>query len=436
MCSISARAVVVPFLAIIAAGACSTLSAVELVSVSSAGLQGNLQSRYPALSGNGRFVSFQSDASSLVPGDSNNYADIFLRDRWTGTTTRISVPPGGGEGASFSDISSMSWDGKRIVFASYAQLLPEGTYQSCYLLDRQLGTLSVVNRSNAGVPGSSCGSPSIDLLGRRVAFKAGEALEPGDSNSTADIYVRDTQASTTTRVTRGMGGTGANGASYAARLSGDGSHVIYASEASNLVAGDSNAVRDIFISPSDGSSTLRVSVGESGVQANGASHELGAINWDGSILAFSSNAGSLPDPGEFSESTLYVRAPSEDLTVAVSLPTDPSLAREGFNDQPDLSATGQYLVFASTDDLLLDDDAGGGIYVIDLAEGAIARVSQRLTTFGTGNHIQPRISGDGTGIVWVSSATNLVPGDGNGTWDVFYARNPLHPQVFGANFED
>jgi Tol biopolymer transport system component len=420
-------------LALLAAGAAD---AAQLISRSSSGVQGNNQSRFPAISANGRYISFQSDASNLVANDSNGWADIFLHDRRTGSTTRISVSPGEAEGASFSDISAISGDGRRILFASYAKLLPEGQYQSCYLYDRLDGSLSVVNRSSSGAPGNTCGTPTMDFAGNRIAFSTGEALEPGDDNGRIDVYLRDLAAGTTTRISRGLGGAAADGASYRPRLSPDGSQVIYASEASNLVAGDSNGVRDIFRTASDGSGTVRISVGEGGGQANGASHAEAALNWDGSLTAFSSNAGSLPEPGAFSESTLYLRIPSSNETYAVSLPSAGSLAREGFNEQPDFSATGQYLVFASTDDLLLDDDTSSGIYVIDLVDGRLARISQRLTAFGSGNHVQPRISADGTGVVWASNATNLVAGDSNGHWDLFHARNPLHPQVFVDSFED
>jgi len=412
------------------------VQATELISRSSSGVQGNLQSRYPAISGNGRFVSFQSDASNLVAGDSNGWADVFLHDRRNGTTVRISVSPQGTQGSSFSDISSMSWDGKRIVFASFAALLPGHDYQSCYLLDRRDGSLQIINRHSNGTIGNSCASPSIDLAGARVAFSTVQGLDAGDTNGTSDVYLRDLVANTTTRISRGPAGVLANGASYSPRISGDGNRVLYASEAGNLVAGDSNGVRDLFVSDRQGGGTLRISVGPGQVQASTVTHQEGAINFDGTILAFSSDAPELPDPGEFSESTLYLRLPTLDETYPISLPTHPSLDREGFNDQPDLSATGQYLVFASTDDLLLDEDLGGGIYVVDLLEGLIARVSQRISGSGSGNHIQPRISGDGTGIVWVSNATNLVAGDGNGTWDVFFARNPLHPLIHRSDFED
>lgn len=409
--------------------------AATLISRSSSDEQGNTQSRQPAISADGRYVAFQSDATNLVAGDSNGFADIFLHDRWTGMTSRISVAPTGGQAAAGSERPAISADGNRIVFASHAALLPGAGYQSCYLLDRRAGTMQLVNLNAAGVAGGICGAPSIDLAGNRIAFSTGDPLEPGDDNGRVDVYLRDLVAGLTRRISRAPGAGGSNGASDNARLSGDGSMVVYASEASNLVAGDSNAARDIFRSPSSGGDAIRISVGASGVEANGSSHAEAASNLDGSLLAFSSNARSLPDPGEFSESTLYLRVPSSDSTFAISLPTDASLAREGFNDQPDLSATGQYLVFASTDDLLLDEDTSGGIYVIDLVEGLMARVSQRLPTGSSGNHVEPRISADGSGVVWTTNATNQLSSDTNGHWDVVFAANPLHPRVFASGFE-
>lgn len=411
------------------------LGAATLVSRSSGGEQGNTQSRQPAISANGRYVAFQSDSTNLVANDSNGFADIFLHDRWTGATSRISVGPNGEQATAGSEWPAINADGSRIAFASHAPLLPGAGYQSCYLTDRRDGTLRLLNLNAAGVAGGICGRPSIDLAGNRIAFSTGDPLEAGDGNGRVDVYLRDLTAGTTRRISRAPGGAGGDGASDNPRLSGDGSQVIYASEATNLVAGDGNAARDIFRSPSAGGDAIRVSIGAGAIEANGSSHAQAATNLDGSLLAFSSNARSLPDPGEFSESTLYLRIPSSDATFAISLPTHASLAREGFNDQPDFSATGQYLVFASTDDLLLDTDTTGGIYVIDLVEGVMARVSERLPTGSSGNHVEPRISADGSGIVWTTNATNQVPDDGNGHFDVVYAANPLHPRVFASGFE-
>jgi Tol biopolymer transport system component len=211
--------------------------------------------------------------------------------------------------------------------------------------------------------------------------------------------------------------------------------VLFASGATNLVAGDSNGEPDIFLASTDDSTpVVRVNVGPGNVQASapGGTGSIAALNADGSLLAFSSKAHSLPDWGPFAEATLYLRIPATDQTIALSIP-DGNLAREGWNYEPDFDYSGRYLTFASTDTLFVG--AEPGIYVIDLVNGYIALIS---TGGNTGNVHAPRISADGTGIVWYSLSTTQVPGDTNGTWDVFYADNPLwvEPPIFADGFEN
>jgi hypothetical protein len=239
------------------------------------------------------------------------------------------------------------------------------------------------------------------------------------------------------RVNLGPGGVEANAESYHVRISGDGTQVLFASEASNLVAGDSNARRDVFVAPAAGGAVTRVSVGSGNVQASGGADFVATINFDGTITAFSSDSQSLEGWTQDIESSVYLRLPTLDQTYLVSQAMAGAPARGGFSMGPDLSAGGQYLVFWSTDDLLADSIQTGGIYVVDLFEGLIARVDiSAVDPTKTFRGIDPRISGDGTGIVWISSFDNLVPNDDNGHFDVFYARNPLHPRVFISGFED
>jgi hypothetical protein len=203
------------------------------------------------------------------------------------------------------------------------------------------------------------------------------------------------------------------------------------------VAGDSNARNDIFMAPAAGGAVIRINVGTGGMQANGHSDYVAALNFDGTITAFTSDSSSLEGWADDIESSVYVRLPTLDQTFLLSQAMPGAPERGGFSMGPDLSASGQYLVFWSTDDLLPHPIQTGGIYVVDLFEGLIARVYisvvDRSRTF---RGIDPRISGDGTGIVWISNFDNLVPNDDNGHYDVFYARNPLHPRVFISSFED
>lgn len=416
------RAFSIPIVAVASSIASTGAMAVERVSVATGGGQANSQSRYAAISGNGRYVVFTSDATNLVAGDTNAAADVFVRDRVLGTTSRVSNQFNGSQSDAVSYEANISGDGSRIVFASHGHLLPNSGYQNCYLLDRTANTLQILDLLPNGQPATTCNSASIDYAGTRIALVSGDPLEAGDVGQ-YDIYVRNLLAGTTSRVSRAPGGGLSNASSTAARISGDGSRVIFASDASNLVSGDSNGENDIFLVASNNSvPTVRVNVGPGNSQASAPAGTglIAALNADGSLLAFSSSSPSLPDSDNTADETLYLRIPSLDQTIALSIP-EGNLPREGFNYEPDFDYSGRWLTFASSDTLYVGAEPGG-VYVIDLVEGLIAQVS---IGGNSGNVHQPRLSADGTGIVWHSYSTTQVPGDTNGTWDVFYAANPL-----------
>ena len=408
--------------------------AVERLSVATGGAQGNSQSRYAAISGNGRYVVFNSDATNLVAGDTNGAPDVFLRDRVLGTTTRISNKSNGSQSNAGSGAPNISGNGSRIVFPSFGQLVPNAGYLNCYLLDRTSGALQLLDWRPNGQAAATCTSVSIDQAGRRVALISDFGLD-GSSPGSREVYVRDLGAGTSTRVSRAMGGGAANRHSSDVRISGDGSRVLFFSDATNLVAGDTNGEPDVFLASSDNSAPIqRVNVGPGNAQASSPSVGvyIAATNANGSLLAFSSKSPSLPDWGEFAEETLYLRIPSYDETIALSIP-DGNLPREGFNYEPDFDYSGRWLVFASTDALYVGAELGG-IYVIDLVDALI----QQVSIGGNSSNVHmPRLSADGTGIVWYSYSATQVPNDTNGTWDVFYADNPLwvDAPIFADGFD-
>ena len=415
--------------------------AIERISVSTTGAQGNWQSRYPVVSANGRYVAFESDATTLVPGDTNNAPDVFVRDRQTGTTTRVSVSSTGQQLVGGSHRPAMSGNGMRIAFTSGGDVLPDSGWHNCYLLDRQAGTVHILDRRHGtgAASGVICKTPSIDLSGTRVAFSSGEnnLLPPGvDSNDRPDVFVRNVATGGIVRVNLGPGGVQANLGADDLRIAPGGNHVIYSSMANNLVPGDTNNARDIFLSTLAGA-TSRVSIGSGNLQPTEDSSMVAATNWDGSIMAFANASPNLPDWAEHAESTLYLRIPGSDDTFAISLPLQPGMTRESWNEDPDFSATGRWLVFWSGDRIIPGDHDPGGVHVIDLLEGTISIVS--LTPQGEvagGNNFGTRISADGRGIVWYTNGSDLVPNDTNGTWDVFYADNPLWDDtLFADGFE-
>lgn len=399
--------------------------AIERISVATGGGQANSQSRYPAISGNGRYVVFHSDATNLVAGDSNDAADVFLRDRVLGTTTRISNKADGSQSNGGSGAPEISGDGARIVFPSYGDLVSDATWYNCFLFDLRTGVMQLLDRLPNGDAGTNCRSASIDVSGRRVALVSADALEAGDADR-YDVYVRDLTAGTTTRISRAIGGGFSGGDNTDARISGDGSRVIFFSNATNLVAGDSNGAPDVFLAASNNSLPIqRVDVDPNDVQAVSPTvgSYVAATNANGSLLAFSSRSPSLSGWAQFVEETLYLRIPSADMTIPITIPNT-SATREGWGYQPDFDYSGRWLVFISTD--IMYPGAEPGVYVADLVEGTVQLVS---VGGNSGNVHQPRISADGTGLVWYSLSSTQVPNDSNGTWDVFYADNPLWVDV-------
>src|SRR5439155_932379 len=185
------------------------------VSVDSSGAEGNDESYGSSISADGQIVAFESMASNLVAGDTNSYADVFVHDRSTGLTERVSVDSSGAEGNSGSYDPSISADGQIVVFQSYA--------------------------SN---------------------------LVAGDTNGVFDIFVHDRSTGLTERVSVDSSGAEGNGYSADSSISADGQIVAFESMAKNLVAGDTNATYDVFVHDRSTGRTERVSVDSSGAEAN------------------------------------------------------------------------------------------------------------------------------------------------------------------------
>jgi Tol biopolymer transport system component len=212
---------------------------VALASIASDGTHADADSSHPALSADGRFVAFESQATNLVPGDTNQVSDVFLHDRLSETTTRVSVASDGTQADGDSFLAALSADGSVVVFESRA--------------------------SN---------------------------LVAGDTNATSDVFVHDRTAATTTRVSVGSDGAQADRPSYLAAVSGHGQTVAFTSEATTLVPGDVNGVPDVFVHERGAATTARVSLAGDGQEADAPSLG-GALSLDGAVLAFESEATNL-----------------------------------------------------------------------------------------------------------------------------------------------
>jgi hypothetical protein len=266
-------------------------------SVDSAGVQGNDSSLAPSISGDGRFVAFVSAATNLVSGDTNSVGDIFVHDMQTGETTRASVDSTGLEGNGYCYSCSISADGRFVAFQSYSSnLVPGDTngWSDVFVRDRQNGTTERVSVGPGGLEGDGDSYSSLISADGRYAVFASYAdnLVNGDTNGLQDAFLRDRQSGTTERVSLGSAGGQGNGASFPASITGDGRYVGFQSDATNFVAGDTNGFQDVFVRDRQSGTTELVSVDSAGAQAN-ADCYFSLISTDGRIVAFYTAATNL-----------------------------------------------------------------------------------------------------------------------------------------------
>jgi Tol biopolymer transport system component len=288
------------------------------------GTQPNGISIEPSIDADGRYVAFTSYASNLVAGDGNGSNDVFVRDLVAGSTRLVSLSSDGRQGDGGSGTAAISADGRYVAFASDAGNLVAGdTNDSTDIFVRDLvaGTTRLVSRSSAGGPadGSSSG-PAISATGRYVGFESAAAnLVAGDTNGLTDVFVRDLRHGTT-RVSLATGGhTQADGWSARPAVSADGRYVSFTSAGTNLVAGDSNGRDDVFVRDRRYGRTYRVSVGAHG--QSDADSRGGAMSPDGRYVAFESSGMNLVAGDTNLVADVFRRDRSTRATLRVSLDT-------------------------------------------------------------------------------------------------------------------
>jgi DNA-binding CsgD family transcriptional regulator/Tol biopolymer transport system component len=358
----------------------------SLVSLSSTGIQANGTSSRPSISKDGRFVVFESEASNLVPGDTgcpngavvsattagqSGCPDVFLRDRLTGTTERVSVNRAGEPANGDSLLPSVSDDGRFIAFQSSnsSNLGAPGQSAGVFVRDRQAA--STVFAGN-GV------FPRISGSGRFVTFQSDAPdIVAGDANGGTDIFVHDLQLGVTERVSVDSSGNQATdddpllggwlSSSFFPAITGDGRSVAFVSNASNLVTGDTNGAPDVFVHDRESGVTSRLSVNSNGSESNGDSYGVLAMSDEGRFVAFPSFASNLVT----GDSTACQGAP------------DPRSCR----------------------DVFLHDRQSGSTERASVSDNGTAGDADSTTPAG--------ISADGRFVAFQSFASNLAPGDTN-----------------------
>ncbi len=409
--------------AVVAATVVAIPAVAEAVPVSQALVTGDDPVLRPAVSSDGRFVVFHSEQAFLVPGDSNGFSDVFVLDRLNDTIELVSRPASrqSNGGSSFGDISG---DGRFVVFHSQATVLvPGDTNQAwdVFLVDRTSGAIERVSTDAAG--GEANGSsyhPSVSDDGRYVAFHSEATnLVAADTDPGGDVYIKDRTTGAVELVSQNANGTVANGRSFAPDLSADGRYVAFESEASDLVATDLNNKWDVFVRDRTAGVTERTSVAADGFGANDNSF-LPQISGDGRYVAFESFGTNLVagDTNAVSDVFLVDRAAPSTTRMSISAtgtgqPTDRALAAS-------LSDDGQTVVFHSWAANLDDNDTNNvvDVFMYRVGDAGPTRLSEVGGVGGDGPSGRPAISGDGSTVVFESLAGNLDPTDDDTYWDV------------------
>jgi Tol biopolymer transport system component len=304
------------------------MATIERVSVGPGGLEADGGSGSPSISADGRFVAFVSSATNLLGpgGDTNGFDDVFVHDRQTGITERVSVGPSNVEADNKSTMingSSISADGRFVAFVSSATNLlgPGGDtngFDDVFVHDRQAGITERVSVGPGGLEGDFTSlTPSISADGRFVAFlsAATNLLGPGlDNNSDLDVFVRDRLMQTTERVSVGPGGLEADQPALDSVISPDGRFVAFMSTADNLLGpgGDTVVPFDVYLYDRQTGITERVSVGPGGGAGDGNSGNLPGVSVSagGRVVAFESLATNLVAAGDTNgKKDIYVRGP-------------------------------------------------------------------------------------------------------------------------------
>jgi Tol biopolymer transport system component len=257
----------------------------------------------PAISADGRYVAFLSNAANLLEGDTNGVCDVFVHDRVTGTTQRVNLSNSGGQVATIKRKLrvAISPDGRYLAFESESENLVDGDTNGCvdvFVRDlvAQTTTRESVNGAGEQGNGSSAFSECFSADSRYLAFSSGSTnLVEGDTNNVVDVFVRDRVTGTVERVSVNSSGEQGNewSPAYTVSLSSDGRYVAFNSEASNLVESDTNVLMDVFRHDRLTGKTERMSVNSAGEQS-GTEWDLGAaISGDGLSVAFFSDLTNL-----------------------------------------------------------------------------------------------------------------------------------------------
>lgn len=404
-----------------------------LVSISSTGLYANNRSDDPSISADGRYIAFSSSASNLIENDTNLREDVFVHDRETGKTTLVSISSTGVYGNNRSESPSISADGRYVAFISFASNLVENdtnggsnfNKSDVFVHDRQTGQTIRVSMSSTGEQANNSSfSPSISADGQFVAFDSDASnLVPNDTNESyepyrgRDVFVHDRQTGQITRISVSSTGAQADNGSLNPRISADGMVVAFDSYATNLVA-NSGTTFPVYVHDRQTGQTTAVPLFTDKPSVYGVTPGNLDISADGRFVAFAVTLYSADQTIDLRDVFVHDRQTGQ--TTRIAFPSL-SVIVDGYAEAPSISADGRFVAFGSTISNLVENDTNNAsdIFVSDRQTNKITRVSVSSDGAESNKYSHnPSISDDGKFIAFESLAYNLDV-DKNNWQDIF-----------------
>ncbi|GAA1936934.1 PD40 domain-containing protein [Streptomyces durmitorensis] len=405
----------------------------ERVSVGAAGAEGNAASTNPALSADGRYVAFVSASRNLVANDTNGTPDAFVRDVRTGKTERVSVKSNGKASHGVVREVSLSPDGRYVVFTSTADDLVGGDpndLDDVFLHDRSTGKTQRISPTGASYDGLRSNltyDPAVSGDGRYVAYASGaEDLVAGDANERDDVFLYDRKKKTTKLAQLTDEGKQGEGDAFGPAFAGDagGRYLAFTSNASGLAGvEDHSLATDVFLRDREKSTTELISIPHS---YNRKTPSWGAaLSGDARLVAFTSTSRALSPEGPAPTSShnvfLYDREAKRMRLVSAAPDGTPA---NGDSDDVSLSRDGRYAAFTSAASNLAPDadgDSSTDVFLRDMRTGDVHLISGESEPVSEDTAPGPRtgVSEEGNAVVFDSPAGNLVPDDTNSASDVF-----------------
>jgi Tol biopolymer transport system component len=436
-------------LALVEVALAQTPGRIARASVTAVGVEVHGNSGAPALSADGRFLAFQSEASDLVPGDTNGDTDVFVRDRSTGAVERVSLAWNGMEARDDSACPALSADGRWVAFRSRGwNMYPGGANLGnprwdVYLRDRQEGTTARLTvAKDGGDPNGDSGCPSISGDGRKIVFDSlASNLVAGDGNGGKDVFLFDVVRNKLRRISKSaVDGGDADRDSDAPVISGNGRFVAFTSRATNLretgvpLPPILPGALTVFVRDLDAGVTEAASLKDHDEYPySPQEHSWAAsISDDGRYVAFVSEAWNLVLPAPLFGLNVYVRDRAAGRTILAS-PTELSQGTCGRGDltfpcsrggdvSGRISGDGRFVAVASRSMRMLPANLyhGDQIYLFDVQGRRLRRLSVEPSGWeGDSCSVEPVLSADARVLAYRSTATNLVAGDTNQRADVF-----------------